>query len=60
MYLERTNTYSVLRCHIIHDFINKINASRTLSVNQSGALYEPLVEGFLNDLDRLEREWQLT
>lgn len=60
MYLEGTTTYAALRGQLNADYLAKLNAPRTLYAQADGARYEPLVEWFLDDLDRLEREWQLT
>jgi hypothetical protein len=59
-YLERTKTYAALRGHLSRDYLKKLNAGRTAYVMAAGARYEPLVEWFLDDLDRLEREWGLS
>ncbi len=58
-FLERTETYATLRRHLSRDYMEKLNAPRTVYVKAGGARYEPLVEWFLDDLDRLERKWQL-
>lgn len=59
-YLERTQTYAALRGHLSSDFLRKLNAPRAVYAKAEGARYEPLVEWFLDELDRLEREWRLT
>jgi hypothetical protein len=58
-YLERTATYAALRGHLSRDYLEKLNAARVAYARGDGANYEPLVEWFLDDLDRLEREWKL-
>lgn len=59
-YLERTATYAALRTHLSKDYLKKLNAPRTAYVGDGAGSYEPLVEWFLDDLDRLEREWGLS
>lgn len=58
-FLERTETYATLRSHLSPEYLVKLNAPRTSYAQPDGARYEPLVEWFLDDLDRLEREWKL-
>lgn len=58
-YLEGTKTYAALRGHLSKEYLKKLNDGRTVYAQTPGARYEPLVEMFLDDLDRLEREWGL-
>jgi ABC-type multidrug transport system fused ATPase/permease subunit len=58
-YLETTQTYAALRQYLNTEYLNKLNAPRTVYAQADGALYEPLVVWFLDDLDRLERDWGL-
>ena len=59
-YLEGTKSYAALRGHLDKDYLARLNDSTTLYAMANGARYEPLVEWFLDDLDRLEQEWKLT
>ena len=58
-YLERTQSYAALRGHLSPAYLAKLNDSSVLYATEAGARYEPLVAWFLDDLDRLEREWKL-
>lgn len=58
-YLEATQTYAALRSHLNPKYLEKLNAPRTLYAQADGARYHPLVDWFLAELDRLEREWRL-
>ena len=58
-YLEGTGAYAELRGFLSPEFLGKLNAPRTLYAQQDGARYEALVQWYLDDLDRLEREWHL-
>jgi len=40
-------------------YLDKLNNSRVAYAQVPGALYEPLVEMFLDELDRLEKQWDL-
>jgi hypothetical protein len=56
-YLEGTPTYAALRGHLSKQFFNELNQPRRVTLPAEGARYDPIVEAFLNELDRLEREW---
>ena len=58
-YLETTRTYASLRGYLSPEYLTKLNAPRTFYGTDGEGRYEPLVEWFLDDLDRLEREWGL-
>jgi hypothetical protein len=58
-YLESQRRFADLRRHLGADFLGQLNATRTSHSNADGAKYPYLVEKFLNDLDRLEKEWAL-
>ena len=58
-FLESQRTYADLRGHLAADVLAEINAVRTSYSNAQGAKYPYLVQRFLDDLDRLEREWEL-
>ena len=58
-YLEGTKSYAALRGHLRRDYLAKLNNGRMVYAMAPGARYEPLVEQFLDELDRLEREWGL-
>jgi len=59
-FLERTTAYAALRPHLSRDYLEKLNAPRATYAMKEGARYEPLVEWFLDDLDRLEKKWGLS
>lgn len=59
-YLEGTKSYPALRGHLSKEYLAKLNDGRTSYAMAAGARYEPLVEWFLDELDRLERDWDLT
>lgn len=58
-YLESTQTYAALRRHLSAEYMEKLNAPRTAYAQAGGAKYEPLVQWYLDDLDRLEKLWGL-
>ena len=58
-YLESTQTYTALRRHLSAQYMKKLNAPRTAYAQADGAKYEPLVQWYLDDLDRLEKAWGL-
>lgn len=59
-FLEGTRTYASIRGHLSQTYLDKLNASRTAYLSDGAGKYEPLVEWFLDDLDRLERKWGLS
>jgi hypothetical protein len=58
-YLEGTPTYAALRGHLSRKYLSLLQEQRVLHAVADGALYDPLIEGFLSELDRLERKWGL-
>ena len=58
-YLEGHRSYADIRPHLSSDYLKKLNAHRTLYAKADGAKYPALVSWFLDDLDRLEKEWGL-
>lgn len=58
-YLESTKTYAAIRPYLSKEYLAKLNDSRTVYAKDPGALYEPLVQMFLDELDRLEAKWGL-
>jgi ABC-type multidrug transport system fused ATPase/permease subunit len=58
-YLESTQAYASIRQHLDPEYLNKLNAPRVAYSKPAGARYEPLVQWFLDELDRLERAWNL-
>ena len=58
-FLEGERAYADIRGHLSAEYLAKLNAPRTLYVCADGARYPTLVSWFLNDLDRLEKEWGL-
>ena len=59
-YLESQRAYADIRPHLSEDYRAKLNAQRTFYAQADGARYETLVQWFLDDVDRLEKEWGLT
>jgi len=58
-YLESTQAYATIRQHLGAEYLSKLNASRIAYAKAPDARYEPLVQWFLDELDRLERAWDL-
>ena len=58
-FLEGERAYADIRSHLSAEFLAKLNAIRTTYSNADGARYPTLVGWFLDDLDRLEKEWEL-
>lgn len=58
-YLESTHTYAALRRHLSAEYLAKLNAPRVVYAKADGATYEPLVQYYLDDLNRLEAKWGL-
>lgn len=58
-FLEGHRTYADIRSHLSADFLSKLNAVRTTYSSADGARYPALVGWFLDDIDRLEKEWSL-
>lgn len=58
-YLEATREYPSIRGALGKGYLSKLNAQRVFFVPQDGARYPVLVSGFLDELDRLEREWKI-
>ncbi len=58
-YLEGQRAYADIRPHLSPEYLVKLTAPRTVYVKAQGAKYEPLVDSFLREIDRLEREWNL-
>lgn len=58
-YLEHERAYADIRPHLSQGYLDKLNAPRTSYSNADGAKYPPLVSWFLDELDRLEKEWGL-
>lgn len=59
-YLEGQRAYSDIRPHLSQGYLAKLNAQRMLYAKADGARLETLVQWFLDEIDRLEREWNLT
>jgi hypothetical protein len=58
-FLESERSYADIRGHLSPDYLAKLNAVRTSYSNADGAKYPALVSWFLDDLDRLEKDWKL-
>lgn len=58
-YLEGQRGYADIRPHLSDDYKRKLEARRTAYVDPDGAKYPTLVKWFLDELDRLEKEWRL-
>ena len=58
-FLEGERAYADIRSHLTDEYVGKLNAVRTTYSNADGARYPTLVGWFLDDLDRLEKEWEL-
>jgi hypothetical protein len=58
-YLESTKSYAALRGYLSNAFLTQLNNPNTVYAMPPGGSYEGPVEGFLNELDRLEGEWGL-
>jgi hypothetical protein len=58
-YLEGQRGYADIRPHLSDAYRSKLDAVRTTYANPDGAKYPSLVQWFLDDLDRLEKEWHL-
>ena len=56
-YTARQRPFADIRRHLSDEYLGKLNAPRTLYLGKGG--YEPLIEWFLDELDRLEKEWGL-
>jgi len=56
-YLEGQRAYADIRPHLSEEYRAKLHAQRTLYAQADGAKYETLVQWFLDEIDRLEREW---
>ena len=56
---QRYAPYFVLRPYLTDDFRRKMDAQRTIIVPRDGATMPPLATMFLDELDRLEKEWGL-
>lgn len=57
-WLEQSSEYPAIRPHLSEDYLAKLTRPRTSYAKGEGA-YEPLVQWFLDELDRLECEWNL-
>lgn len=58
--LERELAYAEIRQHLAPKFITDLHRQRHGWARPNGAHYGFLVQSFLDELDRLEREWKLT
>jgi hypothetical protein len=58
-HLESQRPYADIRSHLSAAFLTDLNAQRTTWSRPDGARYGHLVAMFLDELDRLERDWQL-
>jgi len=58
-YLEGQRVYADIRPHLSPEYLAKLNAQRMLYAKADGAKYPTLVSWFLDDIDRLEKEWGL-
>lgn len=59
-YLEYRPEYPAVRARLSKAYLAKLEAPRTTYSKADGAKYEALVQWFLEDIDRLEREWRLS
>jgi hypothetical protein len=50
--------FAPVRPHLSAEYVKKLNDTHT--VYAQGGLLDPLAEMFLDELDRLEREWKLS
>jgi hypothetical protein len=50
--------FAPVRPHLSTDYLNKLNDVRTAYAGRG--LFDPLAGMFLDELDRLEREWELS
>jgi hypothetical protein len=58
-YLEGQRGYADIRPHLSEKYRRKLEAQRVAYADPQGAKYPTLVQWFLDDLDRLEKEWGL-
>lgn len=58
-HLERVRAYADIRRHLSADFKAELHQQRMAWVMPQGARYGHLVERLMNELDRLEAEWNL-
>lgn len=58
-HLEANRKYADIRKYLSADFLAALHKQRTLFVPPDGARYPVLVALFLDELDRIEREWHL-
>ena len=54
-----SHQFADIRPHLSEAYMKRLNAVRTIELGQAGTS-EPLVQGFLDELDRLERDWKLS
>lgn len=59
VFLEEQRVYADIRSHLSANYLKKLNAPRTLYAKAGGAKYDTLVQWFLDDIDRLEKDWDL-
>lgn len=58
-YLERSHHYPAIRPHLSTTYRADLENAWKVWGMEDGALYEPLVKMFLDEMDRLESEWGL-
>jgi hypothetical protein len=54
-----SHAFADIRPHLSDAYMKRLSEVRTVAVGNEG-MPEPLVSGFLDELDRLEREWKLS
>ena len=59
-FLEGKRVFADVRAHLSDDYSAKLNAQRTIYAMADGAKYEPRVEWFFDEIDRLAKEWNLS
>jgi len=54
-----SHAFADIRPHLSDEYMKRLAAVRTFQATEEG-MPEPLVSGFLDELDRLERDWKLS